>query len=73
MTRLGRYLVDNLNLRLARHQFIWQLGRIEVLACELERLRKRLPANSERRRALSEKIADLFAEYLEYSRVLHEQ
>ena len=72
-TRLGQYLVDNLNLRLARHQFIWQLGRMEILAGELQELRQRLPVNSDVRRELMEEIADLFAEYLKYSIAVHEQ
>ena len=73
LTRLGRYLVDNLSLRLARHQFMWQLGRMGTLADELEELRQRLPVNSHVRREVLEEIADLFAEYLSYSRAFHEQ
>lgn len=73
LTRLGGFLVDNLNLRLARHQFIWQLGRMAALAHELEQLRQRLPVTSHVRLELLEEIADLFAEYLSYSCAFHEQ
>lgn len=73
LTPLGRYLVDNLNLRLARHQYIWQLGRIKALAGDLLRLRKLLAVKSRARNELMEQIADLFEEYLVYSDVIHEQ
>lgn len=73
LTGLGRYLVENLNLRLSRHQCIWQLGKIEVLRGELDSLRQRLPRNSDVRSELAEEIADLFAEYIEYSRAVHDQ
>ena len=73
LTPLGRYLADNLNLRLARHECIWQLGRIEALADELLRLRERLPANNDSRNELLERIADLFADYRVSTRAIHEQ
>lgn len=72
-TPLGRYLVGNLDLRLARHQYIWQMGRMETLADELLRQSRRLPAKSDVRAELMEQIADLFEEYRGYSRALHEQ
>ena len=72
LTPLGDYLADNLNLRLARHQYIWQLSRIETLARELLRLRDRLPANGDGRHELAGEIADLFAEYLKYAGAIHE-
>ena len=46
---------------------------MRALACELLRLRKILPPSSGRRKELLEEIADLFAEYLEYSGAIHEQ
>ena len=73
LTPLGLYLVDNLNLRLARHQYIWQLGRIDALVDELLRLRARLPAKSDKRIELVEGIVDLFEEYREYTRAIHDQ
>ena len=38
LTHLGQYMVDNLNLRLMRHQFIWQAQRLAQLAEELDEL-----------------------------------
>ena len=72
LTPLGHYIVENLNLRLARHQFIWQVDRIKSLACELLRLRDRLAVNSHRYNELANAIADLFAEYLQYLPVIHD-
>ena len=73
LTPVGRYIVENLNLRLARHQYIWQVRRIKGLARELLPLRDRLAAKSDRRNELLEEIAELFAEYLVHSDALHEQ
>ena len=72
LTPVGLYLVDNLNLRLARHQYIWQVGRIRALVRELLRLRNLLAPKSDRRNELLEEIADLFDEYLVHSDSLHE-
>ena len=73
LTPLGHYLVDNLNLRLARHQYIWQVGRMRALGRELLGLKERLAEKSDRRHELLEEIANLFAEYLVYSDALHDQ
>lgn len=72
LTRLGRYLVENLGLRLARHQLVWQLGRMGVLAEELEELRHQLPLNSDVRVAVLEQLAEVFAEYMRYLRAFQE-
>lgn len=73
LTPLGRYLIDNLNLRLARHQFIWQLDHIEILCEKLEILMDRLPPESDTRYVLAEQIAQLFKVYRKYNRMLHDE
>ena len=59
LTPLGRFMVQILNLKLARHQFNWQHERIYRLRKDLSEIRQMLPVQSDRRLELLEMIADL--------------
>lgn len=72
LTPLGRYLVENLNLRLVRHQITWQMDRIERLREELRQLRSLVPVNTDKHNELTDAIENLFDEYLTYMDALYE-
>ena len=72
LTRLGEYIVRNLNLRLIRHQFIWQAQKLDQLSEKLERLRQIVEKNNPVYLELLESLADIFSEYRKYRQRLNE-
>ena len=45
-TQLGQYMVTNLNLKLLRHQFIWQTQKLEELVQQLSALKPHIKQSS---------------------------
>ncbi len=72
LSPLGGYLADNLQLRLARHQFIWQVERIKALAKVLIQLKGQMPRESLDYYELADAISEFFGSYLEYLPLIHE-
>ena len=68
LTHLGKYMVDNLNMRLIRHRFIWQAQRLDQLAEKLDELRPIVRDNHSVYLELLESLADIFSEYRTYRR-----
>ena len=68
LTRLGNYMVKNLNLRLIRHQYIWQAQKLERIAERLEELKPQVEKNTPQYHNLLESLADIFLEYRKYRR-----
>ena len=68
LTPLGEYMVKNLNMRLLRHQFIWQAQRLDHLAAKLQKMLPMLKDSHQLYVQVLEMIAQLFAEYRAYCR-----
>ena len=62
-SELGEYMVENLNLQLARHKLIWQAQMLEKLSNRLEELRSNLPNNSRLDRELLDLAFEVFHLY----------
>lgn len=71
-TELGRYMIENLNLSLIRHQFVWQAQKLDELLGELLELQERLSADTEHYRTILEEIVRVTREYREYRRRAYE-
>ncbi len=68
LTRLGEYMVKNLNLRLIRHQFIWQAQKLDQIAERLEELRPLVQKDDPLSHNLLESLAVISSEYRRYRR-----
>ena len=73
LTELGRFLVENLNLRLERHQLLWQLNRAEFVLDELQKLRQQFSEHDHAYMQVLTEIADVLDEYMWYMRALRQQ
>ena len=69
LTHLGQYMVDNLNLRLMRHQFIWQAQRLDQLAERLEELIRTVKDNHPLYNELPKLLANVSSAYRMYRRL----
>ena len=67
-SNLGEYMVENLNLRLMRHQFIWQAQKLDRLAEVLEELRPLLDRVDPLYLELVDHISDIVVLYRQYRR-----
>lgn len=68
LTKLGEYMVKNLNLRLIRHQYIWQAQKLDQIAERLEQLRPHVAEDNLLYLNLLEAVADISSEYRKYRR-----
>lgn len=67
-TVLGQYMIENLNLSLIRHQFIWQSQMLDKLLGELLEIEELLSGDTERYRMVSEEIIRVVRAHREYRR-----
>ena len=68
LTHIGQYMVDNLNLRLMRHKFIWQAQRLDQLAKRLEELIRTVKDNHPLYNELPKLLANVSSAYRMYRR-----
>ena len=71
LTDLGNFIADTLKLRMVRHQYIWQLSKLETLLEQLHQLRDRHPAHPLIKESILESIANASAKYQQYWRALN--
>ena len=68
LTKLGEYMVNNLNLRLIRHQYIWQAQKLEQIAERLEVLKPHVKKDNPEYYDLLELLTDISSQYRKYRR-----
>lgn len=66
VTQLGEYMVFNLNLRLVRHQHVWQAQALDRLSSRLSSLRCAMGRDAPHYVALLEALVDVNAAWREY-------
>ncbi len=72
LTKLGDYLIKNLNLQLIRHQYIWQAQKLDQLSEKLDSLRHVVEKNNPLYLELLESLAEIFSEYRNYRQRVNE-
>lgn len=65
-TKLGDYMVKELNLGLMRHEYLWKARKLRSQRHRLEELLDTAPRGSESREQILEAIVNLVSEYEQY-------
>ena len=73
VTRLGEYMLKNLNLYLIRHEFIWQAQKLDQLAERLKQLKPQIKqTNLSLYLEILELLVDLISTYRDYRRRIND-
>ena len=72
LTKLGDYILKNLNLQLIRHQYIWQAQKLDQLSEKLDSLRQVVEKNNPLYLELTESLVDILLEYRNYRQRVNE-
>lgn len=65
-SKLGEYMIKELNLGLIRHEYLWKARQLRKRRLTLAKLLERLPRGSDRREEVLEAILRLVDEYEQY-------